>query len=200
MLNESMEHRLIAAIVGGILLLTSALASAQQAAATTPAAPAPLAIPNPTYVTASFEVDVNQPAPAVWARVGKFCDIAEWLPASCILTAGVDGQLGAVRLVRGTVIEMLVGRTNLSYTYVMPVRVGVPYNAAHGTLEARPVTVSTSKLIYSFFYDNSMLADDAARAEEIANRRTRITRYLQNMKTLAEGGALPATPPRAASH
>ena len=34
------------------------------------------------------------------------------------------------------------------------------------------MTATTSKLVYSFFYDNSMLADDAARATEAAGRRT----------------------------
>jgi hypothetical protein len=40
-------------------------------------------------------------------------------------------------------------------------------------------------------YDNSMLADDAAREKEKAQRTTRFTQALQNMKILAEGGTLP---------
>lgn len=186
-----MGYRLIASAVAASLL-TAAAAAAQPAPAPLP----PPAIANPTYTSLVLEMTVNRPAPAVWARIGKFCDIAEWFQTTCTLTSGQDGQLGAVRRLGVGIVEMLVAKTDLSYTYAQPVRTGVPYNAYHGTLEAKPLTPSTSKLVYSFFYDNSMLADDAARAAEIANRRTRFTGALQNMKTLAEGGTLP--PPAAA--
>jgi hypothetical protein len=66
----------------------------------------------------------------------------------------------------------------------------------HGTLEARPVTATTSKLVYTLLFDNSMLADDAAREADRARRVTTFTRALQNMKILAEGGTLPPAPPR----
>ena len=188
-----MGYRLIAAAAGGMLVVAAASASAQAPA------PPPVAIANPTYTTMVLEVTVNRPAQAVWARVGKFCDISEWLRNTCAITSGTDGQLGAVRsLNNGAVIEMLVAKTDLSYTYSQPVRVGVPYNAYHGTLEAKPLTATTSKLVYSFFYDNSMLASDAARATEATNRRARFGEGLQNMKILAEGGTLPPPPPPAA--
>jgi hypothetical protein len=62
----------------------------------------------------------------------------------------------------------------------------------HGTLEARPVTATTSKLVYTLMYDNSLLPDDAAREADRARRTASFTRALQNMKILAEGGTLPA--------
>ncbi len=92
--------------------------------------------------------------------MGKFCDIGEWLRIPCTITSGKDGEFGAVRSVAG---EVLVGKTELSYTYTQTVRAGRPYNLYHGTLEARPVSATTSKLVYTLFFDNSMLADDAAR-------------------------------------
>ena len=187
-----MGHRLISVAAGGLFAMAALQALAQVPAA--PAPPPPPVIANPTYATVVLEVDVNKPAKAVWARIGKFCDIGEWLRNTCTITSGTDGQLGAVRLLGGGIIEMLVAKTDLSYTYAQPVRTGVPYNAYHGTLEAVPVTATTSKLKYSFFYDNSMLANDAARAAEQANRRTRFGGALQNMKILAEGGTLPPAP------
>lgn len=176
------------------LAIAAATASATTALAA-PAPPAPLAIPNPNYVSIVMEIDVDRPAAQVWARVGKYCDIAEWFAMTCAITSGVDGQLGAVRLLNGTTIEPLVAKTDLSYTYNQPVRVGVPYNSYHGTLEAKPLTATTSKLVYSLFLDNSQLADDAARQRDIDNRRTRFMGALRNMKILAEGGTLP--PPAA---
>ena len=106
----------------------------------------------------------------------------------CTILSGKDGEIGTVRSV-GT--EVLVGRTELSYTYTQPVKEGQPYNLYHGTLEARPVTASTSKLVYTLMFDNSMLPDAAARTADIERRRVRFTQALQNMKLLAEGGTLP---------
>ena len=66
----------------------------------------------------------------------------------------------------------------------------------HGTLEARPVTATTTKLIYTLFFDNSMLADDAAREADRVSKAMRFTGALNNMKILAEGGTLPPPPAR----
>jgi hypothetical protein len=156
-------------------------------------APAPLAVPNPTYATIPLEITVNRPAAEVWKRVGKYCDIGEWLRVNCTITSGKDGEVGTVRSIGN---EILVGKTELSYTYTQPVREGRPYNLYHGTLEARPLTATTSKLVYTLVYDNSMLADDAARERDKAQRTTQFTQALENMKILAEGGTLPPAPPR----
>lgn len=151
-------------------------------------AQAPLASPNPIYSSVHLEIDVNKPAAEVWARVGKYCDIGEWLQVQCMITSGKDGELGAVRSIGN---EILVGKTDLSYTYTQPVRVGAFYPLYHGTVEAKPVTATTSKIIYSLVWDNSNLADDAAREADKTQRGNTFTRAIQNMKTLAEGGTLP---------
>ena len=162
------------------------------ATAQAPAAPV-YAIPKPTYVSIPMEIMVNRPAAEVWKRIGKFCDIGEWLRIPCTITSGQDGEFGAVRSVAS---EVLVGKTELSYIYTQPVRTDRPYNLYHGTLEARPVTATTSKLVYTLVYDNSMLADEAARERDQAQRKAQFTQALENMKILAEGGALPPAPPR----
>jgi hypothetical protein len=139
---------------------------------------------------------VNRPAPDVWKRIGKFCDIGEWLRIPCTIVAGKDGEYGAVRSVGS---EVLVGRTELSYTYAQTPREGRPYNLYHGTLEARPVTATTSEIVYTLFFDNSMLPDQAARDADRARRAAQFTTALQNMKILAEGGTLPPAPARGGS-
>jgi hypothetical protein len=176
----------------GLSSATSGQAPAPAAQAV-PTAPVSSAVAAPTYISIPLEIDVNRPAADVWKRVGKYCDIGEWLRIPCTITSGKDGEFGAVRSVAN---EVLVGKTELSYTYTQPVRDGRPYNLYHGTLEARPVTASTSKIVYTLFFDNSMLADDAARAVDKARRITQFTAALQNMKILAEGGTLPPAPAR----
>jgi uncharacterized protein YndB with AHSA1/START domain len=147
-------------------------------------------VANPTYTSIVMEVTVNRPADEVWKRVGKYCDISEWLQfPGCTITAGKDGEVGAVRSIAR---EVLVGKTDLSYTYTQPITEGTPYILYHGTLEAKPLTATTSKLIYTLMWDNSPLADDAAREADKMTRRQMFERGLNNMKTLAEGGTLPA--------
>ena len=71
-----------------------------------PAAPVSNVVANPTYISIPLEISVNRPAAEVWKRVGKFCDIGEWLRIACTITSGKDGEFGAVRSVAG---EILVG-------------------------------------------------------------------------------------------
>ena len=188
-----MQKRFVRAAAAGAFAV-ACLAPA--AGAQTPApggAPASgsVVVASPTYTSIPLEITVNRPAAEVWKKIGGFCDIGEWLqiPSGCKITSGKDGEFGAVRTVGA---EVLVGKTELSYTYTQPPREGRPYNLYHGTLEARPVSATTSKIVYTIFFDNSMLPDDAARTRDREQRTATFTRALQNMKTLAEGGTLPS--------
>jgi hypothetical protein len=188
-----MTKATLALAASALLLASSSIAqqAAPSASGAPPAgrpAPAPLQTPTPHYVSIPLQIDVNAPVEKVWARVGKYCDVGEWGLPSCTILSG-DGDLGTVRSV---VREILVGKTQYSYTYTQPVRDGVRYNLYHGTVEARELTPATTRLFYTMLYDDSVLADDAARAVEITNRRKRFNGWLANMKTLAEGGKLAA--------
>jgi hypothetical protein len=192
MLNHFSET-LVSFALAIVCLAQTASAQAPAGAQPASAAPVSVAVANPTYISIPLEITVNRPAAEVWRRIGKYCDIGEWLQIPCTITSGKDGEFGAVRSVGN---EVLVGKTELSYTYTQPVREGRPYNLYHGTLEARPVTATTSKLVYTLVLDNSMLADDAARERDRAQRAAQFTRALENMKILAEGGTLPPPPAR----
>jgi Polyketide cyclase / dehydrase and lipid transport len=138
------------------------------------------------YVTINMEIDVNKPATEVWAKVGGYCDIGEWMSLDCQITSG-DGGMGTVRaLAGGRILEILVGQTDLSYGYTQPAQEGRFYNLYHGFLEAVPVSATTSKLRYTLMYDVSNLADQAAKDADVARRRTQFEGALANMKALAE--------------
>lgn len=187
-------------LMAAALAAISAPALAQPPAAA-PAAPAnPLVSANPTYVTIPMEITVNKPAKDVWARVGKYCDISEWLQiaAGCKMLSGKEGDVGGVRSVGN---EVMVAKTDLSYAYTQTVKNSIrpngattPYNLYHGNLEVKALTPTTSKIVYTLMFDNSMLADDAARTADLERRRTAFMRGMQNMKILAEGGTLPPPP------
>lgn len=180
----------VAAIVTASAALAAQAPAGQQPAANPNAT---IVVENPTYTTIPLEIAVDRPAAEVWKRVGKYCDIGEWLqiPAGCKILSGTDGEVGAVRSVAN---EVLVGKSQYSYTYTQTPRNGRPYNLYHGTVEVRPVTDKTSKIVYTLMYDNSMLADDAARDKDKAGRVATFTRAIQNMKTLAEGGTIAPRP------
>ena len=198
-MSNELVHRAAGSLLGLACLTTIGLAQATspapsaQTAAAAPAQTASVVVAKPTYTSIVLEIGVDRPAADVWKRVGKYCDIGEWLRVACTITSGNDGEVGAVRSVGG---EVLVGRTDLSYTYTQTPREGRPYNLYHGTLEAKPVTATTSKIVYTLFFDNSMLADSAARDADKARRTAQFTQALENMKILAEGGTLPPAPAR----
>ena len=159
----------IASLIG----LAVALPSAVQAAA-------------PEYATVRMEIEIARPAEQVWAKVGKYCDIQDWLKLECRITSG-DGGIGTVReLAGGRVIEILVAQTPLSYGYTQPVREGQFYNLYHGFMEARPLTAGSSKLLYTLVLDVSDKPDQAAKDADLARRRTAFEAALKNMKELAE--------------
>jgi hypothetical protein len=162
------------------LSLATLLGSAVIAFSTTPA------FATPDYKTIIMEIDVAAPAAKTWAKVGKYCDIAKWLNLECTITSG-DGGIGTVRsLLGGKVLEILVGKTDLSYGYTQPVKEGEFYSLYHGFMEAKPVTAKTSKLIYTLMYDVSDKPDQAAKDADVARRRGLFEAALKKMKQMAE--------------
>src|ERR1700676_4968895 len=70
----------------GCVLALALMGSAAYAQAPTQAAPkGSVVVASPTYASIAMEITVNRPAAEVWKRIGKFCDLGEWLhaPAGC---------------------------------------------------------------------------------------------------------------------
>lgn len=148
----------------------------------------PMALAEAEYVTINMEIDVDKPAQEVWQKVGGYCDISVWFNnLQCEIISG-DGNVGTVRsLMGGRVTEILIGKTDLSYGYTIPPAEGQFYNLYHGFLEALPVTETTSKLVYTLFYDVSDKETQKEKDEDVARRRTMFEGALVNMKRIAEG-------------
>lgn len=146
----------------------------------------------PEYKTVRMEIDIDRPAAEVWAKVGKYCDIQEWLGLDCKITSG-DGGMGTVRsLAGGRVLEILIAKTDLSYGYTQPVKEGQFYSLYHGFMEAKPVSAKSSKMIYTLVLDVSDKPDQAAKDADLARRRASFEPALKKMKAIAEGTAAPA--------
>ena len=72
------------------------------------------------------------------------------------------------------------------YGYTQPVKEGTFYNLYHGFMEARAVTATSSKMIYTLMLDVSDKADKAAKDADLARRRASFEKALQKMKEIAE--------------
>ena len=92
---------------------------------TTAAAQTPdrIVVASPTYTFIPMEIDIDRPAADVWQRIGGYCDIEEWFGIPCTITSGTEDEFGAVRSVGN---EILVGKTEFSYTYTQTPREGRP--------------------------------------------------------------------------
>ena len=144
------------------------------------------AFAQPEYVAIEMEIDVDKPASEVWAKVGGYCDISEWLGLDCAISSG-DGSLGTVRsLLGGRILEILVAQTELSYGYTQPAPQEGFYDHYHGFLEARPTGANSSRLLYTLMLDVSNLEGQAAKDENIARRRGMFEGALAAMKEMAE--------------
>jgi len=157
---------------------TSVLAGVAIAAATAFAGAASAA----QYISIVQSIDVNKPADVVWKKVGGFCSIHDWLGGVPCVYASGTGDLGTDRLIAGRIHEIMVSRTDLSYTYAQPLS-PIEY---HGSVEVKPTSATTSKIVYTLFYDQAPLADQAARDKDRAGRAGMFMGALTKMKALAE--------------
>jgi hypothetical protein len=133
------------------------------------------------YVSIVQEAAINAPAETVWQKVGGYCDIGGWLKTTCEITSGTDREVGAVRKIAGRVVEVIVARTPMSYTYAD----ADPKILYHGTVEVRPVDKKTSKIVYTLFFDQSSIPAE----QQAANRDRRKAMFgnvLNTMKAQAE--------------
>lgn len=142
--------------------------------------------PAPEYARIDMSIEIDRPAAQVWAAVGDYCAISEWLNLDCAITSG-DGGIGTVRaLAGGRILEILVAQTELAYGYTQPAREGQFYNLYHGFMEARPLGDNRTQLLYTLMLDVSNQPDQAAKDADLARRRGTFEAALERMKAIAE--------------
>lgn len=128
-----------------------------------------------------MERTVDRPAALVWARVGGYCQIEAWFGTKCVYTSGT-GEIGTNRRLNGTIDELMVGKTPLSYAYTQPASTML----YHGNLAVEPVDAGHSRIVYHLLYDAASLATPEAKAADIAKRKTRFEAGMDKMKQIAE--------------
>jgi Polyketide cyclase / dehydrase and lipid transport len=130
--------------------------------------------PQFTVVTARQQLDVS--AERAWSRIGAFADAGQFLG----VPSGVLGEsrgLGTVRRIGEAAVEVMVGETPLSYTYV---QIEGPMAARFydGHIGVDSTGPDRCELTWALTFDQTLVSDEQ-RAEEHA----RLTRRF-------EGGSL----------
>ncbi|CAN5289614.1 hypothetical protein BH09PSE2_BH09PSE2_13030 [soil metagenome] len=171
-----MDKRIIVGACASFAALAGGAAFAQA-----PAAAPAAAKPSQEYSTAAATVEVAKPVAEVMKKVGGYCDIGAWLKTTCVQTGPAE-QMGAVRVIAGRVTEILVAKTATSYTYAQP----LAPNSYHGTIEFQPAGAGT-RIVYTLFFDLAVNADQAAKDKDLATRKATVKRFVDAMKTAAEG-------------
>ncbi len=151
------------------------LAWAGAASAQAPTTPRPA-----EYTSVVQDITVDRPIEVVMKKTAGYCDIAGWFKTTCVYTVG-KGELGTNRLIGGRINEILVAKTERSYTYAQPLS-PISY---HGTVEYVPEGAKT-RIVYSLFWDLSADADQAAKDKDIAGRKAMFANVLKTMKATAE--------------
>ena len=137
------------------------------------------------YVTIRNAVEVDAPADAVWARVGGYCAIAEWMKTNCDYVSGGGGVGTVRRILNGTVLEAMVAQTARSYTYWQS-QGSMAGAAYHGTLAAEPLGRDRTRLTYTLFYDQAAFASDDVRKAQHDRFDGLFQGFLEVMKAMAE--------------
>jgi hypothetical protein len=136
------------------------------------------------YVRIHHEVVVARPAADVWKRIGDYCAIKVWMQVSCDYASG-NGDVGTVRRLKdGTIVEAMVAKTGLSYTYWQTTGI-MAATGYHGTLAVEPDGRNRSRITYTLFYDQAAMPSDAVRHSEHDRLSTRFLGLLGVMKELA---------------
>jgi len=135
------------------------------------------------WTTLTFTANLSKPADIAWQRIGgnDWCAIAKYLDVkSCDINSG-KGELGSVRTINGTVVEIVVAKTAHSYTYAQPFT-PIFY---HGTLAVEPVDRGHSKLVYTLIWNQTAVGDAKAQADARASRQTRFQAAVDKMAAAA---------------
>ena len=136
------------------------------------------------YAVIVIEKPVKAPLDATWKRVSPYCSLSEWLGVACEISAGNGRDVGSIRKIDGgRVTEVMVAKTDYSYTYAFPEPTPTFY---HGTLAAVSTGPHTSKIVYTLLYDQEPLPTPEARAQDRERRTKRFTEGVEKMVALVE--------------
>ena len=103
-----------------------------------------------------------------------------WMCKSCAITSG-HGEVGSLRLINGSIVEIAVSRTAHSYTYAQPFT-PIFY---HGTMAVERVDATHSRLVYTLIWNQTAVGDAKAQADARESRHKRFQAAVDKMAAAA---------------
>ncbi len=116
------------------------------------------------YAVLCIARDVDRTADDIWPEIGGFFDLNRWLDVSCTAIAG-EGGLGSVRQIGDEIFELLIAKTEYSYSYVQTVGPMAPH-CYHGTVSCEPRGADKSTIFYTLIYDQWEMNDERRASEQ----------------------------------
>jgi hypothetical protein len=168
-------------IIATALAFAAAVVQAQTPA---PQVTAPTPQPAKWYTLYLTSEVIAKPAYLVWDKIGgtNWCAIEKYLDIqSCRIDSG-RGELGSVRTINGSIVEIVVARTPYSYTYAQPFT-PIFY---HGTLGVEAIDATHSKITYNLLWNESGVGDAAAQAAARDSRQKRFQAAVDKMQAAAK--------------
>ena len=169
-----MVSRIALALGTALALALGALTPAFAAGSNTPT----------DFVVIVRHAEINRPAEEAWKRVGGYCAISEWLNMTCTYQSGT-GDLGSVRLLSGSILEVMVARSPLSYTYWQTQGTMAPAGY-HGTIAIVPNGRHRSTVTSTLVYNQAAFPNEAERAAQRDRLTKRFQGACESIKKLAE--------------
>lgn len=124
-------------------------------------------------------VDIASDMEAAWAKIGNFSNAGIFLNISCELISG-DGGIGSARRIGTEIVEILVGISSNSYSYVQTQGPMAPFSY-HGCVALYASDTNNSILKYTICYDQSAMTADR-RAFELDRISKRFSGAAEEMK------------------
>ena len=137
----------------------------------------------PAFTSIVCTIQVDASAERVWKRVGDFADAGRFLDVPCKVISG-DGGPGTVRQVGESILEVMAGCSDHSYTYGQIVGPMAEF-AYHGCVSLSSLGETGCTLTWTLIYDEAQM-DQTQRAAQHIRISTRFLGAVQAMKTYAE--------------
>lgn len=135
------------------------------------------------FATITCSEQLAVPVGAAWQRIGDFNIAGKFLNVSSRLLFG-DGALGSIRLIAESVVEIMVGSGEHSYTYFQTVGPMASF-AYHGCVSLRPTGPNACILDYTIIYNQQAMAP-SQRLEQFDRIKNRFQGAAVAMKNEAE--------------
>ncbi|MGF6492150.1 hypothetical protein ABIE56_000303 [Luteibacter sp. 621] len=137
----------------------------------------------PQFATVVVRRKLSVSARVAWARIGNFADAGRFLGIESRVTEG-DGNLGSVREVGDTVVEVMVGQTRTSYTYAQ-IEGPMATLCYHGCVAVEADGPDACELTWTLTFDQTLFSNEQ-RAAEHERLTQRFEGGVSAMKTLVE--------------